>query len=91
MRVLVDRYQRFIDAGQKKKTKLVRILTFPTPKGVCGYERKWYIKLSKYRFDELVLPGARDYDGYLTVKYGNYMEMPPAEKRKTHPVSKIRF
>ena len=91
MRLLVDRYQRFIDAGQKKKTKLVRILTFPTPKGVCGYERKWYIKLSKYQFDELVLPGARDYDGYLTVKYGNYMEMPPAEKRKTHPVSKIRF
>ncbi len=91
MRLLVSRYQRFIDAGQKKKTKLVRILTFPTPKGVCGYERKWYTKLSKYQFDELVLPGARDYDGYLTVKYGNYMEMPPAEKRKTHPVSKIRF
>lgn len=84
-------YQRFIDAGQKKKTRLVRILTFPTPKGVYGYRREWYTHLAKYRFGEMMLPGARDYDGYLHVKYGEYMELPPEEKRKTHPVSKLRL
>lgn len=91
MELLVKRYQRFIDSTQHKKTKLVRILTFPTPKGIYGYKREWYTRLSNYKFDELMLPGAKDYDGYLTLKYGNYREMPPAENRRIHPVSKITF
>lgn len=91
MKLAVKSYQRFIDAGQRRKTKLVRILTFPTPKGIYGYERRWYTHLAEYPFDNLRLPGARDFDGYLRVKYGNYMELPPAEKRKVHPVSKIKL
>lgn len=91
MKRIIRSYQRFIDAGQRKKTRLVRILTFPTPKGVYGYERKWYTNLSQYPFGDMLLPGARDYDGYLRVKYGNYMELPPDEKRKTHPVSKLKL
>lgn len=89
MKRILKSYQRFIDAGQRKKTRLVRILTFPTPKGVYGYKREWYTHLDKYRFGDMMLPGARDYDGYLRVKYGNYMELPPVEKRRTHPVSKL--
>ena len=91
MRGIVRSYQRFIDMGQRRKTKLVRILTFPTPKGVYGYERRWYTQLEEYQFDDMVLPGAQDYDGYLTVKYGDYMKMPTIEKRKTHPVSKLEL
>ena len=91
MKPVIKSYQRFIDAGQKKKTQLVRILTFPTPKGVFGYERKWYTQLSMYQFDDMMLPGAKDSDGYLKVKYGNYMELPPIEKRKTHPISKLKL
>ncbi len=91
MKIIVKSYQRFIDCGQKRKTRLVRILTFPTPKGIYGYERKWYTNLAGYQFDDMVLPGAQDYDGYLCTKYGNYMELPPIEKRKTHPVSKIKL
>lgn len=89
--VVVKSYQKFIDRGQRRKTELVRILTFPTPKKVYGYSRKWYTKLKKYKFDELVLPGAADFDGYLSVKYGDYMTLPPEEKRKVHPVSKIKL
>lgn len=91
MSMIVKSYQQFIDVGQKKKTRLVRILTFPTPKGVYGYERRWYTRLKGYLFDDLMLPGARDYDGYLRVKYGNYMELPPVEKRKVHPVSALKL
>ena len=91
MKFVIRSFQRFIDAGQRKKTRLVRILTFPTPKGVYGYEREWYTQLSMYRFGNMMLPGARDYDGYLRVKYGNYMDLPPAEKRKIHPVSKLKL
>lgn len=89
--VVVRSYQKFIDRGQKRKTELVRILTFPTPKKVYGYNRNWYTKLKKYKFDELVLPGAADFDGYLSVKYGDYMTLPPEDKRKVHPVSKIKL
>lgn len=91
MNLVLKSYQRFIDAGQRKKTQSVRILTFPTPKGIYGYERRWYTQLSKYQFEDMVLPGARDYDGYLEVKYGDYMKLPPAEKQKTHPVSRLRL
>ena len=33
MKFVIRNYQNFIDVGQRKKTRLVRILTFPTPKG----------------------------------------------------------
>lgn len=91
MNRLIKSYQRFIDRGRRKNTQLVRILTFPTPKGVYGYERRWYTQLAGYPFGEMVLPGAQDFDGYLRVKYGNYMELPPIEKRKTHPISKLKL
>lgn len=88
---IIKSYQKFIDRGQQRKTRLVRILTFPTPKGVYGYERKWYTQLKKYVFGNMMLPGAKDYDGYLQVKYGKYMELPPEEKRKIHPISRLKL
>ena len=91
IKMVVNRYQRFINAGQKHKTKLVRILTFPTPKGVYGYERTWYTRLKSYQFGRLRLPGAKDYNGYLEVKYGDYRKLPPAEKRKVHSISKLKL
>lgn len=87
--VMVPAYEKFINSTRNRNTQLVRILTFPTPKGVYGYKREWYTKLKTYEFDNLYLPGAQDYDGYLTVKYGDYMTLPPIEKRKVHPVSKL--
>ena len=84
-------FEEFILKGRKKKTDLVRILTFPTPKHVYGYKREWYTKLEKYDFAGLKLPGAKDYDGYLKIKYGDYMTLPPEEKRKVHPISELRL
>jgi lipopolysaccharide cholinephosphotransferase len=91
MNLVIRMYQHFIDQNGHRKTKLVRILTFPTPKGIYGYKREWYTQLTTYPFGELQLPGAKDYQGYLTVKYGNFMELPPLEKRKVHPVSRVRL
>lgn len=89
MAKIIFAYERFIESTVYKDTELVRILTFPTPQKVYGYKKKWYTELTTYQFDELELPGAKDYDGYLKVKYGDYMKLPPEEKRKIHPVSKI--
>lgn len=90
-RFIIDRYQKFIDKNSKKETKQVRILTFPTPKRIDGYKREWYEDLRDYKFEDYELPGAKDYDGYLQVKYKSYMELPPIEKRKIHPISKLEL
>ena len=87
--VVVDMYNKLIKLNMNKKTNLVRITTFPTPKGVYGYKREWYTKLSYYRFGNMKLPGAKDYDSYLRVKYGDYMKLPPIDKRKVHEISKL--
>lgn len=89
---LVSSYQRWIDRCKRLGcTSQVRILTFPTPGNVYGYDRKWYTCLRSYEFEGCRLPGARDYDGYLKVKYGNYMDLPPVEKRRVHPISKLKL
>lgn len=87
---LAESFQRWINHCMKLgRTEQVRILTFPTPKGIYGYDRRWYTDLRLYQFEDTRFPGARDYDGYLKVKYKNYMDMPPVEKRKVHPISKL--
>ena len=91
MTTLVQHFSAFIEAGRGKQTRLVRILTFPTPKHIDGYERRWYEELSLYPFESMRLPGATDYDGYLTVKYGDYMTLPHENKRKIHPISKLKL
>lgn len=37
-----------------------------------------------YKFENTSFRGPDKYDDYLTRIYGNYMELPPVEKRKTH-------
>lgn len=90
-RALKKAFFAFIKRNHNNKTKTVRILTFPTPKGVYGYDRKWYTELSMHPFDNLTLPGAEDFDGYLTIKYGDYMKLPSEDKRKIHPISELRL
>lgn len=89
---LIKSYQKWINhCIRLGRTKQVRILTFPTPKGVYGYDRRWYTDLRIYKFEGCRLPGAKDYDGYLRIKYKNYMDIPPWENRKIHPVSRLKL
>lgn len=78
--------------GHNYGTKYGRILTFPTPKGrPFGYIRKWYIDVADIEFEGHMFPGVRDYDDYLSYKFGDYMTLPPEDKRHGHPVSKFRL
>ena len=43
----------------------------------------------KYWLCNEEVAGMKDFDTYLSYKYGNYMELPPEDKRKVHPVSKL--
>lgn len=83
-------YEKMVQRAGKKKTRMVRILMFPTPNSEYGYYRNWYESSQDTVFEGIVLQGIKDYDSYLTFKFGNYMELPPVKQRKTHPVSKIK-
>lgn len=72
-----------------KKTRMVRILMFPTPNNEYGYYRNWYENSNEIIFEGKRFQGIRDYDSYLNFKFGNYMELPPIDKRKVHPVSQF--
>lgn len=44
----------------------------------------YYGKGTLYPFEDIQLRGLDKYDEYLTHTYGDYMQLPPEEKRKTH-------
>jgi lipopolysaccharide cholinephosphotransferase len=78
--------------GRNRETKYARILTFPTPKGrPFGYLRKWYIDTVDIEFETHSVAGIRDWDEYLTYKFGDYMTKPPPEQQHGHPAAVIKF
>lgn len=83
-------YHRMIHNANRKNTQMVRILMFPTPNREWGYYRNWYENSKDTVFEGKVFQGIADYDSYLSFKFGNYMELPPEEKRKVHPVSELK-
>lgn len=62
----------------------------------CDYPKQqisieWISNLRKYQFEEECFYGVEDYDAYLKHMYGDYMELPPVEKRIQHSYEKIVF
>lgn len=45
------------------------------------YETAWFENPTKLNFEGEIFSGPTDYHAYLTKKYGNYMKLPPEEKR----------
>ena len=82
-------YGKFIAKSNRKETKRIRINTFPVPGHENGYLRSCFVDLIPTQYEDIMVMGMKDYHTYLSYKYGNYMELPPEEKRKVHPVSKL--
>ncbi len=83
-------YEKLIKKCNKKCTKKVRFVLQPLPnKG--GYMREWFEEQGDYIFEGSVLKGIKNYHDCLTYEFGSYMELPPVEERKVHPVSDIRL
>lgn len=81
-------YDKLKDNPKNQNSEWVRKLTFPTPNnGEYGYKKKWYVETNPIEFEGYLFKGIKDYDEYLTFKFGNYMELPPAEERKVHTAS----
>lgn len=89
--ILYGHYDRYVHRQSIKETKWVRILTFPTPNREYGYLRKWYENSEKILFENEMFWSIKDYDAYLSFKFGDYMKLPPAKKRKVHPVTVLQL
>lgn len=72
-------------------TKVVRTLTFPAPKPLHGYLRKWFEETQPIEFEGHMFEGIKDYKGWLKYEFGDYMTIPPLDKQKVHPVSKVEL
>lgn len=73
------------DALGKKAKKLPENMRFGRPK-------RWFLDVAEYEFEGCMLFGPKEYDEYLKFKYGDYMKIPPEDKRQQNsPVSYIDF
>lgn len=84
-------YNNFAVKHNSTQSRWVRILTFPTPNKEHGYLRKWYETPVEHIFENEPFFGTQHSDEYFTFKFGNWRELPPENKRKTHPVSRLRL
>ena len=59
-----------------------------SPTGAYGtrefFQSEWFNETLEISFNNFSVKIPKQYDKYLTVMYGNYMELPPVEKRVTH-------
>lgn len=88
---ILAHYSRLLRKRNQKYTKRVRIALMPLPNTGFGYLREWYEESADYEFEGYQLKGIKNCHAFLTYEFRNYMELPPIEKRKVHPVSDIKL
>ena len=54
--------------------------------GTKSIPKSFFDEIADYRFESLKVKGFRNYDGYLKCIYGDYMKLPPEEKRINHSI-----
>ena len=84
-------YHRLISTSNRKQTGYMRSLMFPTFGKDFGYNSEWFepgvdIEFEGHFFE--CMKGAKE---YLSYSYGDYMQLPPENQRKVHPVSELEL
>lgn len=98
---IYERINKMVYGKHNSKSARVRCLLFVAPgkhwnkkgnplKTRYGFEKQWITERKKFEFEGSMFWGTKDYDSCLKYLYGDYMKLPPEEKRVGHaPVSKI--
>ncbi|WP_458456551.1 LicD family protein [Methanobrevibacter sp.] len=55
------------------------------------YDKKDFKEVEKVKFEDVYVNVPKNYDKILTELYGDYMQLPPEEKRYNHPIDFIDF
>ncbi len=85
---IYSHYYKYINSRNSSNT--VRLNLFPTRRPY-GFAIAFFKELVDVMFEGENFPGSKYFDAYLTIKYGDYMKLPPEEERKVHPVSEIKL
>ena len=72
-----------------KETSHLVSFTSEFPTRIEYYPTAAVLPVQKGNFENLKFNIVNDYDTFLTINYGNYMELPPKEKRVCHKILKI--
>ncbi|MBQ4531275.1 MAG: LicD family protein [Lachnospiraceae bacterium] len=68
--------------SNRKRTELISHYTFQYPKSCTyGLPRKCFDEFTELEFEGYKFKAFKDYHTYLTMHYGDYMKLPPKEKR----------
>ena len=64
--------------------------------GMYGYdkeiaEKRWFLQYENIQFEDRKYMVIKNHIDYLTKIYGNFMQIPPVEKRHTHEFQTIEF
>ena len=87
------KFQRKIEISENKKNNCKFVTTYP---GSYNFRKETLPKNKIYPFKQLEFEGKKynvpnDYDYSLTNIYGDYMKLPPKDKRIAHMPNKIIF
>lgn len=56
------------------------------------FEKDWCANLQQYPYEDTTFLGPENYDAFLSSLYGNYMELPPADKRENrHQIKELNL
>lgn len=79
--------------SNKKRTELISHYTLEYPRSCrYGLPRKCFDEMIEMEFEGRKFWGFKEYDIYLSLYYGDYMQLPPVEKRKSHlKISKLKL
>lgn len=76
----------------RKNGKLIRHMTYPYRRECrYGLPRKCFDEYQDIEYEGFKFRAFKDTDSYLSTLYGDYMKLPPIEKRKIHPVSQLKL
>lgn len=91
MKVVLKYIKSWIASCKERNSQRVRILLMPSPNKEYCYYKRWFESGEDMVFEGHMLHGITDYDGFLKFEFGDYISLPPEDKRKVHPVSAIRL
>ena len=87
--------------SQKKLIQVYDALVNAVPEGDVVYEqsalpiayyfeKKWVAEVQEYPYEDTTFAGPKEYDAFLSSLYGNYMELPPEDKRENrHQIQEL--
>ena len=88
----LNRLRKMANNQNEKAHEFLRVITIPTPRPY-DYEGKvkWYESYTELEVEGRNFKAMSSYKDYLKLKYGDYMKLPPENKRETHPVSELKL